>query len=136
MDLDQIADLCAGSLLGLIVSHKDKHFISDLAGQCFAQMLDSVSVTVASAILVAEHRRKHDDARAHVALAMVKLAGRMTDFSHVLKPLVTLMKDRNPNVRKSARLAVGTVRSRARNFAQMVDTFENEEDRSALLEAF
>jgi hypothetical protein len=133
---DPIADMCASSLLGLIVSHKEKHFLSDLASQSFSQMLDTVSPNTAADVLISEYRRKHDDARVHVASAMAKLAARTTDFSRLLKPLVTLVRDKNPSVRNAARIAVSMIRSRASNFSQMVESFENEEDRSALLHAF
>jgi hypothetical protein len=119
-----------------MVSHKDKHFIADLASQCFSQLLESLPVSTAMDILISEHRRKHDDARVQIAAAMVKLVGRMADFSRLLKPLAVLMKDRNPNVRKSARLAVSAVRAKARNFDQMVDLLESEEERITLQEAF
>jgi hypothetical protein len=136
LHFDPIADMCGGSLLGLVISHKDKHFISELAEQCFAQLLESLSPAVAIDILVGEHRRKHDDARVQVAAAMVKVVPRVTDFARLSRPLVSLLKDRNPNVRKFARAAVSAVRLRARNFDEIVQMFESEEERKALLEAF
>jgi hypothetical protein len=135
LDFDQNASLCAGSLLGLVISHKDKHFIAELAEQCFSQLIESVPPLTALDVLVGEHRRKHDDARVQVTAAMIKLVPRLVDCSRLLRPLVTLLKDRNPNVRRLARSAVSALRGRAGNFHEMIRAFESEEDRRALLEA-
>jgi hypothetical protein len=98
--------------------------------------MDSVSVSKAVDILLNEYRRKHEDARAHIALAMSSLVPRMSDHSALLKPLVVLVKDKNPEVRKFARTAVAAIRGKTRNFTGMLSTsLVNEEDRVVLIEA-
>ncbi|OHT08289.1 hypothetical protein TRFO_04894 [Tritrichomonas foetus] len=133
IDFEPISDMCAASLLQLLSVHKSKHFIFDLSGECFVALIDNISVSKGVDILKNEHKRKHDDARVKVALCMSNIVPRLSDTSTLLKPLVVLVQDRNPDVRKYAKLAVAAIRQKSGNFDQLLaGNLVNDEDRLTL----
>jgi hypothetical protein len=134
IDFEGVSEMCAATLLTLVSSQKSKHFISELSGDCFRNLIDSISVDKAVDIVVNEYRRKHEDARAQIALAMSSLVFRMTDHSALLKALVALVKDKNPEVRKAARASVSGIRGKSRNFAQLLSNL-SEEEKTVLMDA-
>ena len=129
IDLEPVSDMCAGSLLQLLSVHKSKHFIFDLSGECFSALIDNISIYKAVDILKNEHKRKHDDARAQVALCMSTLVTKLADPSPLLKPLVSLVQDRNPDARKYAKQALSTIRAKVDNFDRLLSAnhLSNEE---------
>lgn len=133
IDFEPISDMCASSLLQLITAHKSKHFIYELSGDTFAALIESISVNKATDILKNEYQRKHDDARAKVAFCISSLVQRTNDFSPLLKPLVSLVQDRNPDVRKQAKSAVVYMKAKSPSFNQLLAaTFANDDERMVL----
>jgi HEAT repeat protein len=135
LDFEAVSEMCASSLLTLVSSQKSKAFLSGLSGDCFRNLMDRISLDKAVDILVNEHRRKHEDQRIQIAMAMSSVVLRMTDHSALLRPLIALVKDKNPNVREAARTAISGIRARSRNFGQLLSSNLNEEERTVLMKA-
>jgi hypothetical protein len=133
---EDVADRAAMAFLGLVSSQRDKHFIAELAGQCFAALMMTIPAAKAVAICIHEHRTKHDAPRARVAAAMAELVPRMTDCSPFIRPLLVLLRDKNPDVRSAAKAAVAACRARFPNFAHMLEAnVPSLEDRAVLATA-
>jgi hypothetical protein len=131
-----ICEHVAESLLTLVSVQRVKHFIADLSGQCFAEMIAAIPVAKAVAICTNEQRRrKNDGPRTHIALALTGLAARTTDCSGLLRPLVPLVRDKCPDVRNAAKAAIVACRSQCQDFGLVLGALPQEDQvvlRSAL----
>lgn len=136
ISFENVADMAGTGLLQILTTSKSKHFIAELSGECFVTMIDSITVQRAAEMLTRERNRKHAEARAKIAFAMNSVAQRLDDPSILLKSLVALVKDANPDVRKNSRTAIQTIAMKSSNFRTMViNNFANEEDRNTVYDA-
>jgi hypothetical protein len=135
VSFEPICEHVAASLLTLVSAQRAKHFIADLCGQCFAEMIAAIPVARAVAICTNEpRRRKHCGPRTQLALAIAGLAARTADCSGLLRPLAALVRDRSPDVRNAAKAAIVACRSKCQDFARALEALPDE-DRSALRSA-
>jgi hypothetical protein len=135
ISFEPICEHIAESLLTLISAQRVKHFIADLSGQCFAEMIAAIPVAKAVAICTNEQRRrKHDGPRTQIALAITGLAARTTNCSGLLRTLAALVRDKCPDVRNAARAAIAACRSKCQDFGRALDALPDE-DRAALRSA-
>jgi hypothetical protein len=133
INFDPGADRCAADLLGLLSARYDKHFITNLAGQCLTALFAAIPASHAIAICLNEHRRKHDLPRMHVANAIHGLVPRIGECQSILRPLAVLIRDKNPDVRKAAKAALAACHVKFPNIAALIETcVPTEDDRSTL----
>jgi Na+/phosphate symporter len=136
INFEPFADRCATSLLSLLSARYDKHFIANLAGQFLAALFAAIPVSRAVAICVSEHRRKHDLPRLHIANLMQGLVPRLTECTLVLRPLATLIRDKNPDVRKAAKATLAACHAKFPNLPTLIEGgVSTEDDRVALRSA-
>jgi hypothetical protein len=133
ISFDSVSERCASALLSLVISQHDKHFLADLAGHCFAVLIAGIPVAKAVGICLNEYRRKHEVGRLQVATAMIEIVPRMNDCSVFLKPLIVLVKDKNPNVRRAAKEVIGSIRQHVGDFTRFVMTNISSEDKRLIL---
>lgn len=134
ISIQLVSDFISSSLLELVASNKQ--FVSSLASESFAMLLESISAEKAEEILIRESERKRDKARAKVALAFSSLANRITEFSTSLHVLAHLASDPNPDVRRNAKNSITLIAAKCGNFQTIVYNCISEQClRKALIEA-
>ena len=104
IDCATIGEAAGASLLHIVSA--GRQFISAIACDCFDALVDCMNPSRASAMLIAESKRKQDKSRARVAAGIGIIAHKCPNDHALRKTCETLTNDANQEVRRIARLSL------------------------------
>ena len=104
IDCATIGEAAGATLLHIVSA--GRNFISAIACDCFDALVDCMNPSRASAMLIAESKRKQDKSRARVAAGIGIIAPKCPNDTALRKTCETLTNDANQEVRRIARLSL------------------------------
>lgn len=104
IDCASVGETAGTSLLKIVSA--GRQFISAIACDCFDALVDCMNTSRASAMLIAESKRKQDKSRIRVASCIGIVAKKVPDDINLKKVCETLTNDANQEVRRMARMSL------------------------------